>query len=267
MERMNENMDQVSTEQETDIWQKVMSDFTQSKAQMGNSQGMIPNGNNANDSLAGEKPEGKAEAEEPDKQNKGSFPDEYVRELRREAKKYRLELQKLRKDYESAVKRADRSKMEETERLKAEKAEAEEKAKLMKDRADNMLKQSAIVSVASKMGFRDPQDAVAMIELSNIDIDEEGNIDVDEAEEMVKQVLEEKPYLAMQTQEADASKAVTAYSRFGPTNPPSNAIVRAGRGSDVVKLDREISTALAQGNGRLGLGAFLRKFELLRDRK
>lgn len=109
-------------------------------------------------------------------------------DVRKEAASYRTEKAKLAKELEEAraqLKKIEDAQLSETDRLKKEleeaKAQAEAGRKAMQD--------SRIVVAAAKLGFADPNDALAFIDRSGIGDDGAG---IDDA---LKAVLKSKPYL------------------------------------------------------------------------
>jgi hypothetical protein len=132
-----------------------------------------------------------------------------LRKVRYEAAKYRKELQSLRTIIEEEKKNIELAQLEETENLRAIAAKAEAELGSLRGQANRSAKGSAIVNAASIQGFCNPKDAVSLIEFSQIDIDENGNVDEEKAFELVKNLGESKPYL-----KKDRSKTY-----YGPTNP------------------------------------------------
>lgn len=111
------------------------------------------------------------------------------------------ELETLRKE------KAEREKAEMTDidRAKAEAAEALKRA----EQAETDARNTKIELAASKLGFNDPADAVAFLDVTKI------NKDGSNLESLLKKVLETKPYLA---KSAEAPKGTG--SSFA-SNPPS----------------------------------------------
>jgi len=132
-----------------------------------------------------------------------------LRKVRFEAAKYRKELQSLKAKIDEELRKSEFTRDEEIDKLRttAEKAEAE--ANSLKGRVSRTAKESAIINAASVMGFFNPKDASSLIETSEIEFDENGDIDEEKVLELVKTLGESKPYLRK-----DQSKAY-----YGPTNP------------------------------------------------
>ena len=137
-----------------------------------------------------------------------------LRKVRSEAAKYRKRLRQLEGEIEEERKRAELSKMEETDKLRAIAEEAEAKSRTLKKRADVIAKQAAVISVASALGFHNPKDAAAIVDLSQIEVDDDGNVDSEVMNEIVYSLAESKPYLIKE------QRANQEMAGFGPTNPP-----------------------------------------------
>ncbi len=132
-----------------------------------------------------------------------------LRKIRSEAAKYRKELQSVKSGIEEEKKKMELSGLEEMERLKASASKAETELGSLKGKIARASKESAIVNAASILGFNNPKDAVSLIEFGQIDIDEEGNVDEENAFELVKDLGDSKPYL----------RKGQSKLNFGPTNP------------------------------------------------
>lgn len=138
-----------------------------------------------------------------------------LRKIRSEAAKYRKQLRQLESEVEDERKKAELSKMEETDKLRAIAEAAETRAKALKERADVIAKQSAVINAASALGFYNPKDASAIVDLDQVEADENGNVDAEIVDEIVRSLAESKPYLIRGQQGGQEM------SGFGPTNPPS----------------------------------------------
>lgn len=132
-----------------------------------------------------------------------SFPDEAAF-MRRVNQASRQELEKMAKElgFENAdaLKAAAKAKKEadeaaktelEKEKARAEKAENEKKAAL--EAANTRLINAEIKVFAVQAGFVDPADAVALVDKSGIQVDEQGN--VTGAKEAVEALTKAKPHL------------------------------------------------------------------------
>ncbi len=147
--------------------------------------------------------------------NERRVPISDLRKIRAEAAKYRKKLRQLESEVDDERKKAELSKMEETDKLRAIAEDAEARAKVLKERADVIAKQSAVINAASALGFYNPRDASAIVDLEQVEVDDNGTVDAEIVDEMVRLLAESKPYL-IRGQQFDQEM-----SGFGPTNPPS----------------------------------------------
>ncbi len=186
-----------------------------------------------------------------------SEPEEYtvpiseLRKVRSEAARYRKRLRDLENRIKREQKEAQLAKMEETDRLKAIAEEAEAKAKAFKKKAEAVAKRAAVINAASALDFHNPKDAASIIDIEQIEAEDDGTVDEERVNELVRSLAESKPYLI---KEQDGSLFPAG---FGPTNPPSsnwpkpksrakdridglkeqaNAAIRSGRVAEAVKL-------------------------------
>jgi hypothetical protein len=146
-----------------------------------------------------------------------------AKRLERERKKQAELDEKLKRleALEKAEEERRKAEMTEAERLKAEKEEAEKKAqeaaeqvKKAQESAQQRIINTEIRSVARVLNANDPNDVLALIDKSGIEIDDDGNVKgVDEA---VKALKEAKPWMFKQVIGVDA---------VGGGNPPKNPSV------------------------------------------
>lgn len=153
-----------------------------------------------------------------------------VKALRKEAAGWR---NKLRQAEEAEAER-QRSEMTELERIKAD-LEAERHARAQAEqRQRDQLIRTQVISSAARSGFNDPEDAIRMLDITALEVDESGKIDgLDGA---LQQLAKSKPYLLKTT------------ATMSPTNPAGGS----QRPSDD-QLRKEIfgakPTSLLQGGG------------------
>ena len=121
-------------------------------------------------------PEPAEPAPEPIDDKLETVPMSELRKVRKEAEKYRLRLRTLEQQQTDDAEAAKRAAMTETDRLKAETQAAEAKVISMKAHSDNVLRRSAIINAASVANFQNPQDAAKLLEISELDVDDAGNI-------------------------------------------------------------------------------------------
>lgn len=146
------------------------------------------------------------------------YDEAYVRTLREEAAARRVS-EKAKDDRiaELEAAEAERKKAEMSD-LDRAKAELEEERKL-RSAADQSLvnerKRNAVISEAAKLKFRDPQDALAYIDMEAITMTENGQPHKTSIESAVKKIADEKKYLIEGVGSADGGTT-------GAT-PPTNA--------------------------------------------
>lgn len=155
-----------------------------------------------------------------------------AKRLERERKKQADLAEKLKRleELEKAEEERRKAEMSEAERLKVEKEEAEkraaelaEQAKKAEEAAKQRIINTEIRSVARALNANDPNDVLALLDKSNIEIDEDGN--VKGVEEAVKALKESKPWMFKQVIGADAS---------GGANPHKNPGI-----SELAALEKE----------------------------
>lgn len=142
-----------------------------------------------------------------------TFPREYVETLRTEnasrrqrEKDLETELEKFRE----AEKEREKAEMTEAERAKAE-AE-EERAGRQKAEQDliDERKRSAVISEATRLKFRDPEDALAYIDMEDIRMTDEGRPHKASIQSAVKKVADDKKYLIEGPGSADGGSRGTS---------------------------------------------------------
>jgi len=155
---------------------------------------------------------------EPESDDKQMIPISELRKVRAEAannRKALLEYKEKIKSQEEAVRIAGLDEISKAQTL-LKKAEDDNKA--LRDSMNRVQFESAIVSLASTLGFTDPQDVIKFVNPSDVQ-DDQGNIDNDKIEVTVKKLSEDKPYL----------RSNPGRQTFGPTNPapPDSSFPRA----------------------------------------
>ncbi len=180
-----------------------------------------------------------------------------LRKVRSEAAKYRKRLRQLESEVEKERKQSALSKMEETDKLRAIAEEAEAKANALKKRADVIAKQAAVISTASTLGFYNPRDAASIVDLSQIEVDDDGNVDAEVINEIVFSLAESKPYLIK------GQRANEEMADFGPTNPPPASWPRPKlRGQNRLdQLKQKSSELMKNGNMAAAIKLYNRAWE------
>lgn len=144
-----------------------------------------------------------------------TFDEDYVKELRSEAAKYRKQLRELEKGKAAADKRLQEiedQELSDKERLKKQLAESQESVeRLQRENRESRLR-AEVERLARSAGFAEAAvgDVYRLLDLSNVEEGDDGFAGLDK---MVKQLLKDKPYMVKsngKTPEIDASKAGTA---------------------------------------------------------
>lgn len=107
---------------------------------------------------------------------------------RKRARELQREIEELRQAQEAASKPADERALDEARR------EAEAKALA---KADERILRAEVKSLAAGK-LNDPADALRYLDLSEYEVDENGDVDTEEISEAIADLLERKPYLAAQ---------------------------------------------------------------------
>lgn len=211
---------------------------------------------------AGE-PQGAAPKSDPKTLDVSKYPEE-VRQVmadlleqkqkaNREAASFRKKVEALMEDQENKTKEAERAKLEETERLKLEKREAEERATQAEERANRMLKETAIVSAASRLNFHNPRRAASYLDLAHIDITN-GQVDDAQVMEALTKLALDEPYL-INTEKPAPSVAPT----IGPTSPTPPGKVPGETKTQQQNFRDEIAALRNKGDGRGMLKVFRKR--------
>lgn len=126
---------------------------------------------------------------------------------RKARKTYEKELKELRK-FKEELENADKSEKERAEERaeKAEKALADAQRALQETRLN-----SQISELARKARFRDIDDALRLIDRSEIEADDEGNFDKKAVEKAVKALADSKPHLVL----SEGEESAPSGSKFG----------------------------------------------------
>lgn len=154
-----------------------------------------------------------------------SFDRSYVEKLRAEAADWRTKFQALERE------KAEREKaeMSEVERLRVEKEEAEAKIRAAEALLTTERKRMAIISAAGALKFRDPEDAVAHINLDDITLNQDGTPHKGSVEAAVKKIAETKKYLISGTGDADGgSRGAAAPTESEKLKQYAQEIAEAG---------------------------------------
>lgn len=146
-----------------------------------------------------------------------TFSTGYVEKLRRENAAYRVRaeqadrLEKRATEAEARLKAAEDEKLSEAERLAKRLAELEQERSRWETERQERTTRYELRLKAAELGFADPADAYALIDLTTVEYGDDGS--PTNAERLLKDLLKAKPYLAKQ-----GTEAVPASPR--PGQPP-----------------------------------------------
>ena len=168
---------------------------------------------------------------------------------RKEAVTLQAKLDSVTKAQEKATADAEIAKLEGIEKEQARTAQVEKDladanatitAKDAKLTADAI--NTAVYRAANDAGFESPEDAPALLDLSGIEVND-GEIDQDEIDELVKTLADSKPYLLKEQIPEDAMG--------GPNNPPNpkgGPKVRLTGVAEIEKLKQQSAEARERGD-------------------
>lgn len=171
-----------------------------------------------------------------------TFDADYVKGLRAEAAKYRREA----KAAQEKVKTFEDRDLSEQDKALKEANEAKQRAEQAEAALKHERLTGAITRAASKAGFADPDDAVALIDQSKVEYDDDGkpaNIDT-----LTTDLLKRKPHLKGQTATGGAltNGSRSGNAREGSTETPEQRRTRLyGGGGGVF----DSSNARSRGGG------------------
>jgi len=209
---------------------------------------------------ADEKSEDRDESEnEPDETQTQTYSPEYVKQLREEAKKYRLErteakkkLAALQSQQKEAKKKAERAKMDEVSRLQAELQEKDEQLGVLELGITQVAKENAVITKATQMGFRNARDAVILLDsvMDNLELSEDGEVDPVELEEALSDLAVERPYLIEDKPKTVVSNKVVVSADQKGEKSKRKASTRKSKDEEIdEELTKEIIEANARGDG------------------
>ena len=135
---------------------------------------------------------------------------EAIQKALKAANKEAAERRKQLDAYEAEKKTAEEAQLSEAEKLKKQLLEAQDSIKRISEQSHERAIRAEIVSKAALMGFNDPGDAIALLDKSKIDTDENGEITG--VEDALQALAKAKPYM-LKTNRVNP----------GATNPGSNA--------------------------------------------
>ncbi len=124
---------------------------------------------------------------------------------KREATKATAELTSVKADQARIKREAELAAMEESERVKAQLADSQAEAALEKELRQKAEVGNAIMSVATRLKFIDPADAVGNIEVSHVLV--EGQLDHDAVEKLVADLAQNRPHYIQATKKSSVFEA------------------------------------------------------------
>jgi len=137
-----------------------------------------------------------AETPPPAPEQSKTFSQEYVHELREEAKGYRVKLSETEtalQELQAWREEQERAKLSESERFQLEYQETQERLQAEAARAAEYQLQYEVALRAGRMGIQDPQDAVRLLDWDALEFNETG--DVTNMDTVLTELVRSKPYL------------------------------------------------------------------------
>ncbi len=134
----------------------------------------------------------KAEEEAKGKTEANTFDQSYVDSIRSESAKYRKRAQ----DAEEQVKKHDQDQMSELEKAQSQATDAEAKVDGLENLLAGERTRNAVTLEATKMAFQDPADALSLIDVNDLNIDDETKRPTTKSVQgALKTLVKDKPYL------------------------------------------------------------------------
>ncbi len=125
-----------------------------------------------------------------------TFTKEYVQELRSESAKYRTRAQKA----EEQIKTHDQESMSEIEKAQSIATEATAKVTGLENQLTAERTRNSVTLEATRMDFRDPGDALSLIDVTSLSFDEEtGRPTTKSVQGSLKTLVKDKPYLVKES--------------------------------------------------------------------
>ena len=131
-----------------------------------------------------------------------TFTKEYVQELRSESAKYRKRAQEA----EAQIKTHDQESMSEIEKAQSIATEATAKVEGLENLLTAERTRNAVTLEATRMDFRDPGDALSLIDVTTLTFDEEtGRPTTKSVQGSLKTLVKDKSYLVKETEGSPGS--------------------------------------------------------------
>ena len=177
---------------------------------------------------------------EPEPQEPKMFSEDYVKDLRTEAAKYRTKakelegkLQTLPGEITAKVLAALGMEPDPDKNFEKQLAEAQAKAQEAEKRANERLVRAEVISLATDMGLVDADAALALMDRTDVTVKDDGT--VDGVKEALEALVAAKPWL----------KKEQKTTVGGGTNPPG--------GAEPKTIDQQIEEAVKAGNTALAI--------------
>lgn len=107
--------------------------------------------------------------------------------------------------YEEAERKRAEAEMSEMDKANKRLAEAQARADELENRMRGMMVRHVVERTATALRFHDPQDAFALADLTNVQVDEDGNVDAKGIESALKALAKAKPHLVRSEQLVDVN--------------------------------------------------------------
>ena len=138
-----------------------------------------------------EKGEEEEEEEEGGAGDGKTFDKAYVEKLRKESADYRTKL----RDAEKKLSDREKAEMDDLTRAQTERDEFKSKAETTEQELARVRMSMAISSAAGAANFHDPDDAISLLDIKEISVDDEGNPNKQSVEAAIKRLSASKPHL------------------------------------------------------------------------
>ena len=185
--------------------------------------------------------------------NRKREADKEAKRVRLEKEKVRKELELLKKKYAEEKRARDLEDMSEKERLLAEKADAEERLRALERENLNLSVEREAVRIANDMDFIRPDDAARMIDREAVISD--GVVDTASLMTQLQELAKSRDYMIKKKEEKPPAGRFPASNPAG--RPRSQRINHASGQHSAIERTREAQKLMFNGNVRDGVAAFL----------
>ena len=190
-------------------------------------------------------PEGGAEGEE-----LITVERSYIKQLREEAKKYRLRLRETERKLKELQQQIEEMKLSEKEKMEKRLNELQARAAELENKLKGVEIEKTIILKAVQKGFKDPIDVVAYLRYKGLDSEAVEN--EEELDEALEALAQEKPYWLAGANPANSvgktPGGAVASAAPKPQRPKSKAEENALTDEKKAQLEEEYRKALAAGD-------------------